>query len=202
MQIDTARFLLRDLTEADRATFVAYQSDPRYRRLYDLDESYAHDASELFSLFLTWQPEEPRQNYQLGIIERRTGRLCGCAGLRGMGLGDGQAVLGIELAPDYWGRYRMALEVTGALIAVAFRDLGINRILGSTASGNARVERLALWFGAEIIAQRKGPDWMKSRNWSEVDWALSRSRWEAGGPSKVRGPVKRNHLPQSRVLSP
>ena len=184
MQIATRRFVLRDLERADLTAFLSYQTDPRYRRLYDLDEAYAERASELFRLFLSWQQEQPRRNYQLGIFERATGRLCGCAGLRRDGAGEGQAFLGIELAPDDWGRYRLAVEVAGALVGFGFRDLGLEAILGSTASGNRRVERLARWFGAEIVARRAGSDWMTARGWVEVDWALTVSRWEAAGPGR------------------
>ena len=186
MEIATSRFVLRDFEPADRTAFLAYQADPRYRQLYDLDESHAQRASELFRLFLSWQREEPRRNYQLGIFERTTGRLCGCAGLRQQGMNEGQAILGIELAPDQWGRYRLALEVMAALIAFGFRDLRLGLILGSTASGNRRVERLARWFGAEPVAEREGAGWMKARQWVEVDWALSSSRWEQAEPAKGR----------------
>jgi len=184
MQIATRRFVLRDFERADFAAFLSYQTDPRYRQLYDLDETYAQQASELFCLFLSWQQEEPRRNYQLGIFERATGRLCGCAGLRKEGASEDQASLGIELAPDDWGRYRLAVEVTGALVRFGFRELGLKVILGSTASGNRRVERLARWFGAEIVARRAGSDWMTARGWVEVDWALTVSRWEAAGPGR------------------
>jgi ribosomal-protein-alanine N-acetyltransferase len=186
MQIDTPRFVLRDFEQADRAAFLGYQMDPRYRRLYDLGEAYARQAADLFSLFLSWRQENPRQNYQLGIFERSTGRLCGCAGLRTSGSTERHAALGIELTPSDWGRYRLAVEVARALVAFGFRELGLDLILGSTASGNRRAERLARWFGAEIIAQRTGADWMKARDWVEVDWALSRSRWELTETSKAR----------------
>ena len=63
MQIATRRFVLCDLERADLAAFLSYQTDPRYRRLYDLDETYAERASQLFGLFLCWQQEEPRRNH-------------------------------------------------------------------------------------------------------------------------------------------
>ncbi|MGH6815413.1 MAG: hypothetical protein ACREC6_06905, partial [Hyphomicrobiaceae bacterium] len=58
-----------------------------------------------------------------------------------------------------------------------FQVFGLNTIIGDTASGNSRVERLAQWFGARIVGNRDGPAWMKARGWHQVDWALSREAW-------------------------
>ena len=174
MLIQTPRFVLRDLQEMDRASFIAYQMDPRYRRLYDFGNADDQRAQALFDLFIAWQRENPRQNFQVGIFERDKGRLCGCAGLRRAGRDEGSAVLGIELTPDDWGRYRLVIEVASALIEHGFRDLGLRTIVGHSASGNRRVERLARWFGADITARRNGPEWMAARGWQEVDWALGR----------------------------
>lgn len=177
MFIQTARLVLRDFLPSDCQAFVAYQSDARYRRLYDISNGGDQRARELFDLFLSWQQEVPRQNLQIGIFERDSGRLCGCAGLRKAGAAEGTAVLGIELTPDDWGRYRLAIEVAAVLINHGFGALGLHRIVGDTASGNKRVEKLARWFGAEVVAQRPGPKWMAARGWSEVDWALTREGW-------------------------
>ncbi len=169
------RILLRDFMEADRAAFIAYQTDPRYGRLYDFDDS-PERPSQLFDLFLQWQREQPRGNFQLAICEALSGRLLGCGGLRKAGVGI--AVLGIELAPTEWGRFRLALDVTTALFQLGFETLDLTAIIGDTASGNRRIEKLARWFGAEIVAQRPGPDWMQARGWQEVDWKITRERWE------------------------
>ncbi len=86
-------------------------------------------------------------------------------------------MLGIELTPDDWGRYRLAIEAAAALIDFGFDVLDLQILIGSTASGNVRVEKLARWFGADLVAQRPGPEWMAARGWSEVDWALTREGW-------------------------
>jgi ribosomal-protein-alanine N-acetyltransferase len=177
MIINTPRITLRDLEPADRVAFVAYQMDPRYRRLCDLDENPAR-AGELFDLFASWRDEEPRRNFQLGIFDTATNRLCGCAGLRERPGGRGTAVLGIELAPFDRGRYRMALDVTARLLEHGFNTLRLRMIVGDTASGNERVEKLARWFGARIVDRRDGPAWMHARGWQEVDWALTRDEWQ------------------------
>lgn len=177
MLIHTPRFALRDFLETDRAAFISYQMDPRYCRLYDFSSSDDQRAHELFDLFIAWQKDDPRQNFQMGIFERDNGRLCGCAGLRKAGRDERTAVLGIELAPDDWGRYRLAIEVASALLEHGFFNLNLHTIVGDTASGNRRVERLARWFGANLIAHRAGPEWMVARGWQEVDWALARDDW-------------------------
>jgi RimJ/RimL family protein N-acetyltransferase len=73
----------------------------------------------------------------------------------------------------------MAIECSGALLEYGFFALNLDQIIGATASGNSRVEALALWFGASVVTRREGPGWMKSRSWHEIDWALSRSAWQA-----------------------
>lgn len=176
MLIEHPRFLLRDFAEADRAAFLAYQMDPRYLALYDFEASDVRRASEVFDLFAEWRETEPRRNFQIGIFDGRNGELCGCAGLRKSS--DDTAVLGIELAPAKWGRFALALDVAAALVEYGFDQLRLTTIIGDTASGNRRVAKLARWFGARIIAEREGPEWMRARGFREVDWAIDRAAWE------------------------
>lgn len=185
IQIRTPRFWLRDFEEEDRAAFVSYQTDPRYRRLYDLGEGQ-DGALSLFDLFASWRRASPRENHQLGVFDVATRRLCGCAGLRQAGAPPGVAVLGVELTPDDWGRYRLAIDVADALLAFGFDDLGVSSIVGDTASGNRRVEKLARRFGAEITASRPGPAWMAARGWHEVDWTIDRDRWTSSRRRSAR----------------
>lgn len=176
MLIITPRITLRDFEPADRVAFISYQSDPRYRGLYDLEDDQTR-AGELFDLFVTWQNEEPRLDWQVGLFDTATGRLCGCGGLRQRPRDPATAVLGIELAPSDWGRYRIALDAAMRMIEYGFDTLQLAAIVGDTASGNRRVEKLARWFGARIIDRRNGPEWMRARGWEEVDWALARDEW-------------------------
>ena len=168
MILETPRLVLRDFRREDRPAFVAYQTDPRYRRLYGFGEDDRR-AGALFVQFLAWQAEQPRRNIQVGIFDRGSGRLCGSCGLRRSNVPDGVAVLGIELTPDDWGRYRLAIDAVDALIGHAFADLGLDLIVGRTASGNRRVERLARHFGASLVGRRDGPEWMTGRGQTEVE---------------------------------
>ena len=189
--IRTPRLLLKDFEAADRAAFVGYQTDPRYLRLYDFPEGDTARADRLFDRFLDWQREQPRRSLQLGVFDRTTGRLLGCAGLRRAD--EASAVLGLELAPAEWGRFRLAIDIATALIDYGFGTLQLQDIKGDTASGNRRVEKLARWFGAKIVARRTGPAWMQGRGWQEVDWALSREDWERSRGRVRRGSPRRPH---------
>jgi ribosomal-protein-alanine N-acetyltransferase len=170
VNIPAGRFMLRDFVERDRVAFREYQSDPRYRELYDLPEDGTGQASDLFSSFLQWQEETPRRNFQLAIVDPDSDVLLGSAGIRGVSQGRGEA--GLELAPAQWGRYRLALDVIEALIHFGFDRLKLDEVFGRTASGNRHVERIAARFGATTGSHRSGPQWMQRRGWQEVEWTI------------------------------
>jgi [ribosomal protein S5]-alanine N-acetyltransferase len=146
---------------------------------YEPDESNPDRAVRLFEMFQTWANDRPRLNYQLAIVQRQKPyALVGCCGLRGSSLTTGEMELGLELAPDYWGRYAYAIEVGRALLDFGFGELKLEAISGSTISANTRIARLAEWMGAEVVAIRPGSSWMSDRGWSEVDWRIARTQWE------------------------
>jgi [ribosomal protein S5]-alanine N-acetyltransferase len=179
MEIVTKRFLLRDFIESDRALFLEYQADPRNLTFYNPAESSTDRAAHLFELFQAWAQENPRRNYQLAIVRQQAPEtLLGCCGLRELVGKSREMELGIELAPNYWGRYGYAIEVGRSLLDYGFRKLNLAAISGSTISANVRVERLAKWFGAEVVATRPGSAWMSVLDWSEVEWRISKGRWE------------------------
>ena len=65
----------------------------RDTRLYDWLDADAGRATTLFDLFSVWRQQNPRQNFQVGIFERTSSRLCGCTGLRRQGSQKGQPSL-------------------------------------------------------------------------------------------------------------
>lgn len=172
--IQARRVILREFAEHDRSDFIRYQTDERYRRLYDFDSDLSR-PNLLFDQFLTWRFETPRTNFQLGLFDAATADLLGCGGVREVAQGTG--TLGLELAPDQWGRFRLAVDATVALLTLGFEVLQLETITGDTGTGNRRVEKLAQWFGAELINTREGPAWMQARGWREADWAINRDRW-------------------------
>ncbi|MBD2114245.1 GNAT family N-acetyltransferase [Nodosilinea sp. FACHB-141] len=178
MEIVTKRFLLRDFVELDRPSFLNYQADPRSQAFYEPSDATAEQATRLFDTFLSWAADRPRTNYQLAIVQQQEPKaLVGCCGLRGAQYPAGEMELGIELVPNYWGRYAYAIEVGRALLNFGFQELKLDVISGSTISANKRIARLAEWMGAEVVAVRSGSPWMSERGWNEVDWRITKKQW-------------------------
>jgi ribosomal-protein-alanine N-acetyltransferase len=179
MELITKRFLLREFVEDDLPVFSAYHADPRSLEFYRGEVVPGH-AQDLFDAFKAWANEHPRRNYQLAIAKRDDSQLLiGCCGLRGADCEVGKAELGIELAPQYWGRYGYAVEVMRALVEFGFGSLGLKTIYGVTVSVNDRIARVASSFGA-VAVTRPTPAWMVARGWSQVEWQVTREQWESG----------------------
>ncbi|HEX5760740.1 MAG TPA: GNAT family N-acetyltransferase [Thermoanaerobaculia bacterium] len=178
MELATKRFLLRDFNDADTAAFDAYHSDPRSREFDGAEESGPGYARELLVLFKTWAAAKPRMNYQLAIVQRSVPHaLVGCCGVRCADSEPGTGELGIELAPEYWGRYAYAIEVMRALVEFGFGVLGLQVIYGETVSANSRVARLVRSVGAMAVV-RPTPDWMVVKGWTQIEWRITREQWE------------------------
>ena len=177
MQLTTKRFLLRDFVADDLPAFEAYHADPRSSELYGPEEDNPELAGDLVRLFMAWSAEEPRLNYQFAIV-RRDGALIGCGGLRLRDAGPGRAELGVELAPEYWGRYGYAAEIMKGLVDFGFDDLGLTQIFGSTVSANSKIARLVSAFGA-VSVERSTPGWMVAKGWRQIEWQIDRGQWLA-----------------------
>ncbi|WP_292894346.1 GNAT family N-acetyltransferase [Nitratireductor sp.] len=146
--LSTRRFDLRDFEPADIPALAAYQSDPRFVSARRNAGQEAGDPAELVALFCAWAQEHPRRNYQFAIVERRIGRVVGCAGVRTANCPQGSGELGIELSADLWGRYGCAVEVMCALLDFGFSTLSLHEIIGETTAENHQAARLASFLGA------------------------------------------------------
>lgn len=179
MEIATRRFILRDFIKEDEPAFFAYHADPRYAEFCAPEEVAPSHTREILRLFKQWEFEYPRRNYQFAIVDCRNSspELVGCCGLRREEYESEQAELGIELAPQFWGRYAYAIEVSKALIEFGFHDLGLKEIRGICVSANLRVTRLAQRYGFVAIAS-PSPDWMDERGWYQTEWLLTRASWK------------------------
>ena len=137
MRLATSRLILREVEIADARSLALYQRDARYLEHY----SNAPTATEIVRLARTWALDRPRLNYQLSIATADADALIGCAGVRQAGHPPGEAEVGIELDPHYWGA-GYAREALSALVALARDDLGLTELSALSARTNFRAHHL------------------------------------------------------------
>ena len=102
MHLETKRLLLREFTEADWPAVLAYQNDPRYLRYYHWTERTAEDVQAFLQMFLDYQRERPRKNFQLAMVLKEHGQLIGNCGVRINDADLREANIGDELASQHW----------------------------------------------------------------------------------------------------
>jgi [ribosomal protein S5]-alanine N-acetyltransferase len=177
VEIVTPRLILREFTPEDLPALLAHHADPRLHEFYgpeDLGEDLARD---LVARFIRWAAESPRRNYQLAIARREdSSTSIGSCGVRLEGCEAGMAELGLQLAPDQWGR-GFAAEAARAILNFGLHDLNLQEIHGVTVTENTRVQRLVDKLGFTRVETRPGPGWMRDRGWSETVWKINAERW-------------------------
>jgi RimJ/RimL family protein N-acetyltransferase len=180
MRITTRRLLLREYTPDDLPELLAYQGDARAREFYGPHEASPDRVRELLDTFIRWAAERPRAHYQLAITRSGGGGspLIGSGGLREIGVRAGQAELGLELAPEWWGQ-GYATEAARALLDFGFRELGLSAVRGITVTANTRITAVVRKLGFRPVGTQDGPAWMRERGWSETEWRLTRRDWDA-----------------------
>jgi len=160
VELVTSRLILREAEPDDALALASYQSDSRYREQYPESpgpQGEILDAPGIVRLARLWAADLPRLNYQLIITLGPGGQVIGCAGLRQAGYPPGEAEVGIELDPEYWGagyaRSRTRLTVH----------------LGSFSLG-----------GVPILARLRPPRWETCDSCADRTLAVRR----AGGPAR------------------
>ena len=128
-----------------------------------------------------WASVPRNATFEIQGFHKRQGAqlLVGCCGLRTADSEASKAELGVELGPEFWGRYGYAIEIRHALVDFGFGNLKLSEIYGGTVSANARVARLASSFGA-VATTPPTPAWMAARGWSQIEWHVTREKWESG----------------------
>jgi ribosomal-protein-alanine N-acetyltransferase len=146
-------------------------------RYYAPEVGTPEHAEMLVGMFIGWAHENPRQNFQLAIVDLETNSLLGSCGVRTKGCPPGQAEFGIGLASAWWGR-GLAQEAARTILRFGFSELGLLEVHGVAVSENEAVTQFARRLGFKRGTPRRGDVWMIERNWSAVDWVITRETWQ------------------------
>src|SRR5262245_18169288 len=133
MELKGARTILREFVPQDVAALHGIHSDPRVLRYYAPAVGTLEHTQMLVALFITWANENPRQNFQLAIIDPTTYRLLGSCRVRTKGCPTGEAEFGIGIAPERWGT-GIAQDAAKTILRFGFSGLGLREVRGVAVS--------------------------------------------------------------------
>ncbi|MFC3208069.1 GNAT family N-acetyltransferase [Aquamicrobium soli] len=146
--IRTARLILRDWREGDRALFHRINSDEQVMEFFPFRRDRAQSDAKMDEL----QALIDRDGYGFAAVEiAETGECAGFAGITGTGhipsLPEGMVEIGWRLAPEFWGR-GIATEAARAWLGFGFDTLGLEEIVSFAVKANHRstavMERLGM----------------------------------------------------------
>ena len=162
MQLETDRLVLREFVEDDIAAVLAYQQTEEYQRLRRRDTYTLEEAREFVGTFIAWQSETPRLRYQLAVSLESTPILIGTCGIRVQKPEAGEATIGYELDPAYWG-HGYATEAAARMLTFAFQDLRMPRVVAWCHVDNTGSMRVLEKLGMHCEGRTPGLDSVPER---------------------------------------
>jgi RimJ/RimL family protein N-acetyltransferase len=179
--LETERMLLRRFTEADAAPLAALYGDPRVMRFITVQPpSRTEVESQILPAYLREYRELPDGLGSFAAIEKATGQMAGRFSLKpasSYGLAGGTE-LGYRLYPACWGR-GLATEGARALIASAFGQLRLDRVVATTMAGNVGSWRVLEKCGMRRVRTFYYPDadLMPGAEHGDFVYELTRGDW-------------------------
>jgi RimJ/RimL family protein N-acetyltransferase len=176
LPLETTRLALREFVTGDYDAIYAYASDPRVTRYMLYGPRDAMDTHEYLRRVLRYQSDRPRLIWELAVTLRADADLIGACDITILKPGEGD--LGYMLRHDAWGK-GYASEIAVTLIDAGFRDLGLDRVISTVSTDNARSMRVLEKAGMRWEAHYRRYAQAKGRWWDCHLFATSRPEWEA-----------------------
>jgi [ribosomal protein S5]-alanine N-acetyltransferase len=133
-RLETERFLLRELVEADAPALFKYFSDPDYTRYLSFDTHMTIDQTKEFIAAMR-ELYQQKDSLRWAIQLKESQELVGTAGLHFWKREIRCAEVGYHIGKPYWGR-GYASEVLRAMVKFGFQQMNLNRIEGYHNAGN------------------------------------------------------------------
>jgi RimJ/RimL family protein N-acetyltransferase len=176
----TARLVLRHMTDADVDDMHAYQSLPDVARYVPYDPRSREEVAAKVAQFAQARTLAGEGDYWQLAIERAEapGRVIGDLYFSIKSVTSAAAEIGWAMHPDHYGRGYMT-EAAGAVLEVAFGELGLHRVWAQLDPRNEASAALCRRLGMRLEAQFLEDMWFKGE-WGDTDvYAILDREWAA-----------------------
>jgi RimJ/RimL family protein N-acetyltransferase len=176
--LETERLLLRALTWADADLLVELDDDPEVMRFLTGGRATPREVIERETLprMLEVNRRSPGLGYWAALT-RPGGEFVGWFVLRPTDR-PGEATLGYRLRRSAWG-CGYATEGSAALLAKGFTELGVQRVMATTMTVNARSRRVMEKPGLTFVRTffEEWPEYIDGAEFGDVEYSLARQDW-------------------------
>ncbi|HKU80822.1 MAG TPA: GNAT family N-acetyltransferase [Candidatus Tumulicola sp.] len=144
--IETQRLLLREFTAADEANVHEYGSDPVVSRYDSWGPNTPDDTHQVLSKWIEQQQTWPRDEINVAVELRATGKQIGGLRLHILNGEHGIAEFGYALNREFWGQ-GFATEAARVLIDKAFSVHKLHRLIATCDTRNVASARVMKKLG-------------------------------------------------------
>ena len=187
--LQTERLLLRPFTPGDLDALLAIQSRDDVTRYLYWDPRTAAEVREVLDRKVrSTAIVAEGDNLSLAAVLRESGQLIGDCSLRWVSAEHRQAEIGFIFHPDHHGR-GYATEAAAALLALAFENLRVHRVIGRLEARNTASARVLERLGMRKEAHLVENEHVKGEWQSEIVYAQLEREWasrRAGGAASAR----------------
>jgi len=178
--LETPRLLLRPLTLQHLSALQCWEADPELRNLNDEDAAPA-PPHEVQAIVHGWLRPGRDDLVPLAIHQRRDDQCIGWCMLAAIDRDAGECRVGLTLGQrELWGR-GLGAEVLTALLAHAFGQLGMRRVLCEVHAFNTRSRRLLERAGFRLLHTDPGAIRRGDQLHDELVFAIELERPPSGG---------------------
>ena len=183
--LETERLRLRRFTVADVDLLVALDADPQVMRFINggRPTPRAEIEDDILPAWLEYYERYPGYGFW-AALERATSAFVGWFHLRPADVDVPHVPeLGYRLRAASWGR-GYATEGSRALVELAFRELGAERVTAETMAINTGSRRVMEKAGLRYVRtfHQDWPDKIDGDEHGDVEYALTRAEWLRGAP--------------------
>jgi RimJ/RimL family protein N-acetyltransferase len=175
--LETERLVLRPFTPDDFDALFAYQSRPdvtRYLYWGPRTEDEVRDALEKKLASTAIRAED--DVLSLAVVLKESDELVGDFILHWTSEEHQKAEIGYVIHPDHAG-HGYATEAGRVLLRIAFQDLGLHRVVGSTDARNMASARVLEKLGMRNEAHLVENEFVKGEWQSELVYAILEMEW-------------------------
>ncbi|WP_338708932.1 GNAT family protein [Paenibacillus amylolyticus] len=174
-ELETKRLLLREIKQSDSQDIFQYFSSDEVTKFYDV-QSFTN-TKQAEELIQRWKERfENGQVIRWGIALKSDNRIIGTCGFHGCMKQHYKAVMGYELAPEFW-RQGYMTEVTQKIVEYGFKNLELNRIEAFVEPENAGSRKLLERIGFSEEGILKEHFYWKNRFVDNVIYAILKKEY-------------------------